>query len=153
MSKIIFETSAFDIDNFHSDSNTCPNIAKLYTYIHCGTFDVNEVNAILEKVTDDEIMVNARVQHPFLHELCHQIHVSFSLIKVVWASNVFKNYWENANYRDKYGNTALQRLSLKVDCLKVNDQEWILQNMRVVKGKEVRSWYGSSKVVDYLVQE
>lgn len=135
MSKVIFINQSFDIDNFHSDSNRCYNISKLYDFINediSDTNEINEINEILKNVTDEEIMINGKAQHPFLHELCHQVAGSFELLKIIWNSIVFKNYWENKKYCDKYGNTALQRLSLNLDYLEIEKLEWIKENMLVV---------------------
>lgn len=155
MDNIIIEQVGFDLDNIRSNSNTCPNIVKLYAYIHRGTFDSNEVYVILKNVTDEEIMINAKAQHPFLHEMCHQIHRSFELVKVIWNSTIFKNYWDNPNYQDKYRFTALQRLSLQVRNLNTEKKLWIKENMKVVEGREVTTGFGycaSSQVFDYLIE-
>jgi hypothetical protein len=154
MSKITYCSP--DINNFHSEADTCPNISKLYKLIHKSTHDVDEINLIISEITDEEIMINRRAKHPFLHELCYQVHHSFELIKIIWSSAIFKNYWENKKYVDKYGFTALQLLSTKLHHIKTEKVEWIKNNMKVIPGKQTSSGYGyysTTKVTDYLVQE
>ena len=131
---------SFSIHDLNSTRNICPNIGVLFDYMHHNHYDEKtllKINELLDNITDEEIIADGEfAQHPFLHELCHQYQSSFLLLRKVWEKPVFEKYWENDDYLDKYGNTALQRLSLCL-CTRNSDEnnnyfDWIRENMCVI---------------------
>jgi len=120
-------TTNFDIKNFYSSKHKCPNIAKLRHLIF--EENMNGVEEIINCITDEEIINDSEAQHPFLHELCHQYTHNIELLKIVWLSDVFKKYWNNNDYLDKYGNTPLQRLVNALSNSDTEDEIWIKKNI------------------------
>ncbi len=130
------------IHNLHSDDKICPNIGRLHKYINMGSYNEKimiEINELIDRITDEEIMDDGRfAQHPFLHEVCHQNIFSFPLLKELWSKPIFKKYWNNHEYQDKYGNTVLERLSISLYPVDTDTEKfkWIKDNMKVIPQRD-----------------
>ena len=96
--------------------------------------DLDKVNDAINtfKKVDHELMyINQKQEHPILHEVCEQAIHNFELLKGLWELPNLKSYWNNKKYVDKYGLTALERLSIIMNTLHIEQQKWIKENMKV----------------------
>jgi uncharacterized protein (DUF2132 family) len=123
-------------------NNELPNITKLFRFLRKSTYTkkmLEEINIIVDNLTDEEIILDGKRHcHPFLHELCQQWSSSFEFLQEIWKRKIFKNFWKNPNYVDKYGQNVLKRLS---NCFRdspgygspmyIDRIKWIRDNMRV----------------------
>jgi hypothetical protein len=136
-----------------NDSCAFPNIEELRNE-HIFKWNYNEkrmkrIHDLIEKVTEEEIIAEGEKHcgHPFMHEFCEQWPSSFPLLEAVWKSEVFRKFWENNDYTDKYGNNVLQRLSFSLSrelgpngeaYTKISAQriKWIEENMGVIPTRQ-----------------
>lgn len=98
-----------------------------------------ELKAALDALTDTDIVNNARVEHPILHECAQQLtrhpHIispCLETFKLIWCHPKLKHLWADRKYRDTYGYLAEQRLATNL----CNDTslpavQWIMTTMRV----------------------
>lgn len=101
----------------------------LYKYV----FDEDTTNTIeiFKNLKDIDIELTSKNEHPILHEICSQVYRTIELIKKLWKLKNLKKYWDNSNYKDKYGLTALQRLSIEMHNLSEDNIRWINDNMNI----------------------
>jgi hypothetical protein len=123
-----------------------PNIMKLRRFLQKHEYTeemLKEINSTVDNLTEEEIMLEPTYQpHPFLHELCEQWGTSFEFLQEMWKREIFKKFWENPDYRDKYGCQVLKRLSKCIKNSWIYGQEeystrikWIEDNMHVIPEK------------------
>lgn len=92
---------------------------------------VNNAYFEFSKLSHEQMIINRRREHPILHEVCEQAVHNFELLKNLWQLANLKPYWNNKSYTDKYGLTALERLSIRMHVLSNDKQKWIEENMGV----------------------
>jgi len=73
----------------------------------------------LDKLTEQDVLDNAKCCYPFLHESAHQLlrpenEARFDVFKLIWCHPIFKKFLNTQSYRDEYRRTALQSLSLEM---------------------------------------
>ena len=111
------------------------NTDYLYDYLqYKDQEDMNKVKDAIEEfcsLTSEKMNQNKKQDHPILHEVCEQVVHNFELLKGLWKLQNLKPYWNNQNYTDKYGLTALERLSIRMHTLSNDKQNWIRENMKV----------------------
>ena len=129
---------------------------KLIQLLYKCPASEEEVNSILNELTDEEIWLNqVYCEHPLLHQAAENIPSSFKFLQIVWQHPRFKQYWDNPDYLDKYGFTAFQRLSIvlqerihlpypacKRETHYTNILQWCKNNMHVIPAiHEVNIFY------------
>ena len=92
---------------------------------------VKEAIDTFSKLEPEKMDINKLQEHPILHEICEQVIHNFELLKGLWNLKNLKPYWNNQCYKDKYGLTALERLSIRMHSLSTEKKQWIKENMRV----------------------
>lgn len=102
---------------------------SLYDYIF--NEDIINTIEIFKNLKDIDIELTSKNEHPILHEICSQVFHTIELIKKLWKLENLKKFWDNPNYIDKYGLTALQRLSINMHNLSQDNICWINNNMNV----------------------
>jgi hypothetical protein len=70
------------------------------------------VEKLVSSLTKDRIEASAHLPVPFLHALTHYADTPRALyiLTVLNTTKLGKEYWENQNYKDKWGNTVLASL-------------------------------------------
>ncbi|QKF93537.1 hypothetical protein QKU48_gp0079 [Fadolivirus algeromassiliense] len=114
--------------------------AKFYKLILSD--DMKNAVIVFKNMTDEEIYLTSKNEHPILHELCSQVYHTFTLLQELWALQNLQKYWDNPNYQDKYGLTPLQRLSINMNCLPSDSVDWINENMNVKSVNDYHTKWG-----------
>lgn len=120
----------------------------LYDYIQFkNPEDLNKVNNAsfeFSKLSHEQMIINKQQEHPILHEVCEQVIHNFELLKELWKLDNLKPYWNSRRYTDKYGLTALERLSLRMHTLSPEQTQWIQDHIGVKNFCDFENMYDSS---------
>lgn len=84
---------------------------------------------LCKTLSDEEIMLNQKTEHPIFHEMMAQWIYTRCLIKEIKKIKKLEQYWDNSSYVDQYKYTLVERLAVATAPL--------------LDDKERKSWFDS----------
>lgn len=120
-----------------------------YVYIWNALYD-GDLNTIKMYIENYDEKNDMTLQHPILHQIAYHAghdpdNKNFSselqerfykqneTFKFIWSHPKFQHLINNKNYVDKYGNTAVERLNLRIKHYPYYMKIWISKNIKEAK--------------------